>query len=1193
MTASPPGPQARPDVPLDELVRTLLGTCGGGPVLVLGERPAPAVRALRRRGVAAEGLAAPSTEALGEARPADTVLALDLLDRCGAAELDATLAHVRRAARRYLLATVLAGPGGEGVAERGPWERRLIAAGFRVHPLTLDLVPYAQREHEAGRLALLLERVPDRALERFPLARLEEERMLHMDMLRDTGRRAEAHVARYDLARRLVRPGDVVLDVACGLGYGSAVVAVGSPAARVVGVDESAFAVEYARASYGLGDGLVEFRQGDACALDFVPDASVDLVVSFETLEHVHEPERLLAELQRVLRPAGRLLASVPNDWTDESGEDPNPHHHHVYDWEELRRQVAARFRPERAWAQSAGGALKLSDAARELVEVALDPPPARPAEWWLVCAMKDPVGADPSGYRETSFPAPGPPDDVHVTAFGRDYDDPWLVKGMVSIGMRTENDDDRRAMALEVLERARTGSADEGAALCLLAYDRLADPGAPGPGVARLLDRIARYHEDADGSPHAWRWRVSNAYAAALLLRAEGRRAEAIDAFVACGRMDALRFSPILATKTVDALFQAGLMCAAVGRTTEARELWRESLAVARRAAGADWRGVLGDLERPIPFGLPEASQMLDLAGRAAYALEALEHWDDRPGWSWTRALTSRQREQERLLEVIGELNRYARSRVELADSMSRELADLRQRAAESEAERRRTAVELAELAGLREALERIHDSDGWALLQRYYRLRERLLPRGSWRYELTRRVLGRGPTSAAPPAGLRAWVPAPLKQRLKAARSRWHAARTHRRDLAAAREAADRLPALPDDPRPLVLLQVSSFDKGGLEEVVLTLARHLARSSELRVAVLTLESDAGHNGRIAELAGIPVLTLGGNVHLLRELIHRLRPALVNLHYSTFGHEEYRRAGVPLVYTVHNTYVWAGPDFVAERAPAYAAAERFLAVSSAVKEFFVHRFPVDPALVEVVPNGLDLEYVAAAAPFERLELGLSEEDIVFLNVASFNVNKFHPLMLAAMERVVRELPRARLLLVGNVHEQRCHDYALAEIERRGLDQHVRVLDFLPKERVMGLMAISDCFLLPSLIEGWSIAVMEAMYSGLPLILSDVGSARDVIEDGDIGIVVPPPYEDIRELTTEDIHRRYADDSHLANLDALVEAMLTIGRDRAAWAERGRLGRVKIETRFDAATMGRAYERCFLELLGRPAEVVR
>lgn len=98
-----------------------------------------------------------------------------------------------------------------------------------------------------------------------------------------------------------------MLDAGCGAGYGSALLA--STATRVVGVDRSAEAIAYARRRYAAAG--VEFVEGDLLALDF-PDASFDVVCSFETIEHLPDRDAFLREMRRALRPGGALLLSTP-----------------------------------------------------------------------------------------------------------------------------------------------------------------------------------------------------------------------------------------------------------------------------------------------------------------------------------------------------------------------------------------------------------------------------------------------------------------------------------------------------------------------------------------------------------------------------------------------------------------------------------------------------------------------------------------------------------------------------------------------------------------------------------------------------------------------------------------------------------------------------------------------------------------
>jgi SAM-dependent methyltransferase len=112
-----------------------------------------------------------------------------------------------------------------------------------------------------------------------------------------------------------------VLDAGCGVGYGAAFLA--GHARRVVGVDRDEEAIAYARRRYARPN--VEFRVGDLLDLD-LPDDSFDVVCSFETIEHLPDPERYLAEMARVLRPGGTYLVSTPR--VDETTPAPdNPFH--------------------------------------------------------------------------------------------------------------------------------------------------------------------------------------------------------------------------------------------------------------------------------------------------------------------------------------------------------------------------------------------------------------------------------------------------------------------------------------------------------------------------------------------------------------------------------------------------------------------------------------------------------------------------------------------------------------------------------------------------------------------------------------------------------------------------------------------------------------------------------------------------
>jgi ubiquinone/menaquinone biosynthesis C-methylase UbiE len=128
------------------------------------------------------------------------------------------------------------------------------------------------------------------------------------------------HVHRYAFACRFVA-GKRILDIACGEGYGAAAFQ-RAGAAHVIGVDISEAACSHASDKYGI-----DARIGSAEQIP-LPDASIDVVVSFETVEHVPEPSRFLDECARVLVPGGRLIISTPNkEVYSRPGQPPNPYH--------------------------------------------------------------------------------------------------------------------------------------------------------------------------------------------------------------------------------------------------------------------------------------------------------------------------------------------------------------------------------------------------------------------------------------------------------------------------------------------------------------------------------------------------------------------------------------------------------------------------------------------------------------------------------------------------------------------------------------------------------------------------------------------------------------------------------------------------------------------------------------------------
>jgi SAM-dependent methyltransferase len=149
---------------------------------------------------------------------------------------------------------------------------------------------------------------------------------------------------RYAFAAKFVGGRDV-LDLACGTGIGSSFLQ-GAGAKSVAGVDVSDGCVALARWLYPS----CKFMVGDGCALPFA-DASFDVVVSFETIEHVSDCSKFIDGCFRVLRPGGTLVLSTPN--RSVSRFTPNPYHVKEFHRDELCDLIGSRFNQVEVFAQA------------------------------------------------------------------------------------------------------------------------------------------------------------------------------------------------------------------------------------------------------------------------------------------------------------------------------------------------------------------------------------------------------------------------------------------------------------------------------------------------------------------------------------------------------------------------------------------------------------------------------------------------------------------------------------------------------------------------------------------------------------------------------------------------------------------------------------------------------------------------
>ena len=161
--------------------------------------------------------------------------------------------------------------------------------------------------------------------------------------------RAE-HLARYLWARDFLTPHQTVLDFACANGYGTKILSSG--AQSVVGIDRNPTYLDIARKQYSASN--ISYQQLD---VNLHPiQGKYDIIVCFETIEHVKYPEQLLQNFHQILNPGGLLLLSVPNSAYEKIENDHNkdPYHLHIFQHNELLKMFhSAGFKIAQSFGQS------------------------------------------------------------------------------------------------------------------------------------------------------------------------------------------------------------------------------------------------------------------------------------------------------------------------------------------------------------------------------------------------------------------------------------------------------------------------------------------------------------------------------------------------------------------------------------------------------------------------------------------------------------------------------------------------------------------------------------------------------------------------------------------------------------------------------------------------------------------------
>jgi glycosyltransferase EpsF len=313
-------------------------------------------------------------------------------------------------------------------------------------------------------------------------------------------------------------------------------------------------------------------------------------------------------------------------------------------------------------------------------------------------------------------------------------------------------------------------------------------------------------------------------------------------------------------------------------------------------------------------------------------------------------------------------------------------------------------------------------------------------------------------------------------------------------------------------------VLHLITWLVPGGIEKWLLSMLQEMPRE-ECAMDIACKGPSVGPLAHVAEEAGARVLhcplkpSHTGFARRLKEILREGKYDVVHNHmanYSGFATWICRREGVPVIASYHNTAfppeTWTRlpglrelRDVYSQRSMSYALknSQFVTGCSEAVLESLTGYAP-RAANWGVLPYGVDVPPTANESERRalRAELRWPEEALIVLHVGRFIEQKNHAGLLEIFARVAKEVPRARLLLVGDGPLRSEVENLIAE---HGLEGKVLCLGL--RDDVPSLMSRSDLFLFPSLHEGFGLVAIEANGAGLPVVGSRIPGLTEAVSE--------------------------------------------------------------------------------------------
>lgn len=316
-------------------------------------------------------------------------------------------------------------------------------------------------------------------------------------------------------------------------------------------------------------------------------------------------------------------------------------------------------------------------------------------------------------------------------------------------------------------------------------------------------------------------------------------------------------------------------------------------------------------------------------------------------------------------------------------------------------------------------------------------------------------------------------------------------------------------------------ILQLIETSEPGGAETVLLSLGKGL-RGKGHYIAVGLLEKGWLYDQ--LKDADIEVIFLEQNqsydlscLNSLCRIIRSHQIDVVHTHefmMNVYGSMAGVITGVPVITTVHGkNYYWE--KF--RRRFAYRLAARFstmVAVSEDMKCFLAERVGISKGEIRTLHNGIALDHAIEYPTLRnvtclREEFSIPRGSFVIGTVGMLVPVKGHATLLEAAAKVVKSRPDTIVLVVG---EGELHGLLKEMAEQLGIKENVRFLGF--RNDVPALLQIMDLYVCSSYSEGLSLAILEAMFAGKPVVATNIGGNPEIVLDGETGFLLPPKDHD-------------------------------------------------------------------------------